>query len=619
MSILSSIMGKTYKQLEKDYMEAQSERMELKQRQSMLYNPDGFTQKVSKSNPLMMQKYKQEQSDITYRNVKPPTMVMTTRTSNGGRIPMNPFPIPNLYQLVRNVDAARIPIDVLIKEMHRNGFHIEPRFRLRCQQCGKEFQDMPLEETDEPECDVCGNKGEKNFDKPDWKERKIVSKLLKGKKNDNEQSFVQISKQVMRDRAIADDAYVILMYEYHIKDNKVVGKKLQAIEVASPMITYIIADSFGRRGYDDNGKKIWVCPRDQHRKSVVYAKDGNVPVCPMCKCECIPAYAEIMTAYAGWTSTNSSIVYARGEVLHVPAASWETGLYGYSRFYTVMSKAITLFHMDEYFRKYFDKMRPPKGALFVSTSNKASLNKTFNEMRDQAKRDPYDIYPIMVENERGNRNFVQYVNFTGSLQELQLDKVRDEFRRTMGAMFGILPLFAGEIQEGSWSQEGLQTMVVNRAVTADQEGAQDTFYDPLLKILGVNDWVLKLQQAEDTDLLREEQIAYQKNMNAQSMQAMGFGVELDADGNFVYTDKPIGQDQQMQQMDGDMDTEKKPPMADAGTQMTGEARLARPSDPGGSGQGFPAAGNNTSMAMKSHIDVDGAVHKKSFKVRKSGR
>ena len=578
-----------------DYNTLQSERDTLKAQQDLLYNPDAFAKSEDVSNPLMLQKYTQNGGDVSYKNIKPPTTILTTKTQNGGRIPLNPFPIPNLYQLVRNVDAVRIPIDVIVREVHRNGFHVEPRFRLRCQKCGKEFQDIPIQETEETECDICGNKGDDNFDKPDYKQRKIVSNLLLGRKNDNEQTFKQISKQIKRDCSIADDGYLILMYQYDIKDKKVVGKKLMGMEVSSPMITYMIADSIGRIGYDDMGQKIYVCPRGNHRANVYYNTGEAIPKCKVCGTECLEAHGEVMTTYAGFTNTNHSIVYAKGEILHVRSEAWEAALYGYSRLYTIMSKAITLFHMDEYFRKYFDKMRPPKGALFISTSNRTSLKKAFDEMYDASKRDPYLIYPIMVENERGNRNFVQYVNFTGNLQELQLDLVRDEFRRAIGASYGILPLFSGELQEGSWSQEGLQTMVVNRAVTVEQEYMQDSFYDPLLKILGVTDWVLKLQQAEDTDLLREEQIAYQKAVNAQLKQLMGFGVELDADGEYVTTDKPLGQPPVTDRGTGT----KKPPMADAATQSEGESRLPSPSDAGGTAQGFPASGNNTSRSMKS--------------------
>ena len=109
-----------------DYNTLQSERDTLKAQQDLLYNPDAFAKSEDVSNPLMLQKYTQNGGDVSYKNIKPPTTILTTKTQNGGRIPLNPFPIPNLYQLVRNVDAVRIPIDVIVREVHRNGFHVEP-------------------------------------------------------------------------------------------------------------------------------------------------------------------------------------------------------------------------------------------------------------------------------------------------------------------------------------------------------------------------------------------------------------------------------------------------------------------------------------------------------------
>ena len=60
-------------------------------------------------------------------------------SDSGSKIGLFPFPLSALYDMAKTVDALRIPIDVLNREIHRNGFEITPVFRYRCKRCKKDY------------------------------------------------------------------------------------------------------------------------------------------------------------------------------------------------------------------------------------------------------------------------------------------------------------------------------------------------------------------------------------------------------------------------------------------------------------------------------------------------
>jgi hypothetical protein len=62
---------------------------------------------------------------------------------------------------------------------------------------------------------------------------------------------------------------------------------------------------------------------------------------------------------------------------------------------------MSLTHMDEYIRKYFDKMRPPRGMLIIASRNYETFRKSWDMLEQKATEDPYMIHPLLVEQEKG--------------------------------------------------------------------------------------------------------------------------------------------------------------------------------------------------------------------------
>ena len=557
-------------------------------------------------------------------------------TDTGAKLPIFPFPLIMIYELSDNIDALRIPIETLNREIFKNGFEIVEKWKFKCTNCGKEFQYEPLA-TDLPDdqpfqsnqdnednalpkgkrratnkarkgivkddvmCDSCGNT---KLLRPVPKNRMLLEGLLNESINSNEQSLEDVSRQLERDLEVADNAYLLVLKNYWIDDNTgLISEKRteikEMIRVDPPQVA-MIADSDGRIGYDDKRNEIFVCPRFEHRDKRLTSN-----TCDKCGAQALKAIMEVNSVYSIGIPQPKRVIYGEGEVIW-KAGKYKPGLiYGFSPIYSIWSKAMSLTHMDEYIRKYFDKMRPPRGMLVIASRNYETFRKSWDMLEQKATEDPYMIHPLLVESEKGGKNMAQWIDFTGSLKELEFMALRKELRQIIGAVYGVLPLYFGEMPSG-WSQEGLQVTITNRAVTWSQDILRKAFLNKIAHLLGVDDWELRLKAGEETDKLRELQTQSTEIQNMAAMQGMGFEVKRTHTGEFKVSKDPIINPMMMAQ---EAEVEK-PQQKTRGNAMgqkkenkqsfQGEPKRGRSSDPGGQNQGAPASGTGTTMSKKNY-------------------
>jgi hypothetical protein len=358
----------------------------------------------------------------------------------------------------------------------------------------------------------------------------------------------------------------------------------------------MIADSDGRIGYDDKRNKIFVCPRFEHRDARLVE-----PKCDRCGAEALKAVIEVNSVYSIGIPQPKRVIYGEGEII------WKAGkykpnlLYGFSPIYSVWSKAMSLSHMDEYIRKYFDKMRPPRGMLVISSRNYDTFKKSWDVLEQKAQEDPYMIHPLLVENDKGGKNPAQWLDFTGSLKELEFIEVRKELRMIIGAVYGVLPFYYGETPAG-WSQEGLQVTITNRAVKFGQDILKKAFFSKISKMLNIDDWELQLKTGEDTDKLRDLQQDGIEIQNMMMLQQMGFDITRTHTGEFKVSKETALTAEMMfgvGAINGNQNGagKGKPATQENTQQFDGEPHNPRPSDIGGTAQGSPTSGS--SMSKKS--------------------
>ena len=571
-------------------------------------------------------------------------------TDTGAKLPIFPFPLIMIYELADNIDALRIPIETLNREIFKNGFEVVEKYKYKCNNCGKEFQYQPLatdipddqafEANNDPEsphprkkvkalpppsveqalhedvqCDTCGSN---DLVRPRPENRKILEDMLSKPVNGNDQTLEDVTRQLERDLEISDNAYLLCLKNYFIDDRtgKIDHKRTEIKEYLriDPPQVAMIADSDGRIGFDDKRNALFVCPRFEHRD-----KRLTTPKCDRCGAEALKAVMEVNSVYSIGIPQPKRVVYGEGEVI------WKAGkyrphlIYGYSPIYSIWSKAMSLSHMDEYIRKYFDKMRPPRGLLVVASRNYETFRKSWDALSQKATEDPYMIHPLMVESDKGSSNMAQWMDFTGSLKELEFIEIRRELRMIIGAVFGVLPFYYGETPAG-WSQEGLQVTITNRAVKWGQEILEKAFFRKIAAHFGVEDWTLQLKLGEETDKLRDLQTDGVEIQNMAMLQQMGFEITRTHTGEFkISKDSAItGELLAMQggglggiNCRGDMMGQQQ----ENATNFQGEPKNSRPSDIGGTMGQSPASGKGTSLSKKSAYP-DG-ITPKNFEVVKS--
>ena len=400
-----------------------------------------------------------------------------------------------LDRLFNDSDILRITIRALINKMFRRGIEIVP------------IVENPSEE-----------------------QRGILNKLLH-RVNENDQTMKDMLKMFEQNLDVTDDAYIIIAKSYSFANGQIVGSEPKEIISAHPAYMRIISDSEGRKGYNDKGEKVYVDPTDRY-KLISETEANSMNFVSREGIGLLPAHfrGELGKDY-GHTSMNDNqsryIYYIEGEVIH--QSKWNPSLlYGYSNIHACWMKVITLIGQDRYFLLNYTKYRSPRALLTIGTTNYASAKKAWQELKEEAARDPHTLHPMLIENESGNKNNVQLTELLKSPQDMQLIEFRNEDRRSIGALWGVMPIFQADIQQsGGLNNETFQVDVTNISVQEGQEIYNDNIFPWITKNWGITDWAFKLREPEEDDEMEEEKLLEVKIDNATKMSGMGFQTSYD--------------------------------------------------------------------------------------------
>lgn len=366
-------------------------------------------------------------------------------------------------------------------------------------------------------------------DNPDEEQRKVMNQMLHNI-NENEQTMKGMLKMFEQNIDVTDDAYMIIAKDYSFLNGEIVSATPKEIISAHPAYMRIISDSEGRRGYNDSGEKVYVDPTDR-TKLIPETEAKGMNFVGKTGIKLMPAHyrGEVGKDY-GAQSMNGNvsqyIYYIEGEVLH--QSFWNpTLLYGSSNIHSCWMKIVTLIGQDRYFLLNYTKHRPPRALLTIGTTNFASAKKSWQELKAEAARDPHGLHPMLIENESG-KNPVNFIDLLKSPQEMQLIEYRNELRRSVGALWGVMPIFAGDLQQsGGLNNETFQVDVTNISVQEGQEMYNDKIFPWVTKNWGITDWAFKLREPEEDDEMEEANMTGVLIDNATKMSSMGFEVSWD--------------------------------------------------------------------------------------------
>ena len=423
--------------------------------------------------------------------------------------------IPALYATVQESIILRTTINTLCQEIFRRGYYWEKKFHKKCVECEEEYQH------DVEVCTLCGGEVEE----PDV-DQLMYPKWLLEQRNEQDQTFFDVMREIEWDLNIVDDAFVVMQKEYFIdeKTKQTEFFRVKSLMRADPTFMRLVADKRGVRG----GRWL-ICPRASCRDKT-YPHNDEHSECERCG-QTLQDVHFVNSAGAGKTQ-----YYLEGEVLHISKFN-PSKLYGRSPVATMWRQAMTLAAMDNYMYLAYSKRRIPRGVLAITTDNIQSTASFWKGAEEKMERDPHYIPKVGIESATG-RGKVEFVRFMDSMDEMQYAQVRDEIRQRIASFYGVSNIFMMDTGKGGLNNEGMQILVTNRAVEFGQHIYTRDLFPRMLKEMGVTDWKVTLYpNEEEDDVTRLRRDEMEVNV-AQRMVQLGFQPELKEDAardiRFVY-------------------------------------------------------------------------------------
>ena len=432
---------------------------------------------------------------------------------------------PIIYHIASSSVILRTCITQLKNEVFRRGVLLERKFAVKCEDCGHEHEKPAVK------CSECEST---NLRKPDFKQKKYAQSLLFDRYvNSSEQLFIDVLKELEDDLNIMDDAYIILVKEYYVDGNSNIRlQRIKEMYRGDPATMHIYCDEEG-----DRGTMGFTCIHHRDFKA-----EDEYSGCEACGGKLYPIH------YVNRVNGNEQF-FIEGEVLHFSKYS-PSRLYGQSPVITLFNHITTLIAMEQYVNSSYTKSRMPKGLLAVQTRNIESMKTFWRAVKEKMESDPHFI-PVMGIEADGGKGSVEWIKFMDSLKEMDYVAVKEDLRDRIAAFYGVSKIFmADNSTSGGLNNEGMQILVTNRAVEMAQNVYNNYVFPFLTRQFCITDWVLKLPPSEEEDeiaVLRKREI--EVNIAA-STKNLGFEVDMDENGEFVFT-KPEPQPQQGGQKEGE--------------------------------------------------------------------
>jgi len=429
-----------------------------------------------------------------------------------GATPIYAIPLNFYYELAYNNDIIRTSIRALIQETFRKGVRVVKRYELKCVNCGTEFHRYVAV------CPVCGSK---TFVEPNEANRVFLEKVVEDA-NRNDESLIDVLQAIDWDINVVDNAYLVVIKNYYYdEDGRLIGAEPVEIIRADPRGMRLVMNKEGRMGVLNPGKFAFFCPA--HRETLVevergeveeLSEKGDMPRCPKCNRQMLPAYFSFVKA--GGETT----YYAEGEVLHIKKFTYGLG-YGYPPLATIWMKAMILMRQDYFILMGYHLMRSPRGILLFKGVSPEQIQQAWLKMMEVARVNPHMLTPLVLPAE----SEVQYIDIGFELRDIDFGDYREELRRAITALYGVMPIFLGESYGAG--RDVMQILVTNRAVEMEQRLFNDKILPWLSRQLGVDDWVFELAPSELRDERTFMEIQQAKLDMIERLKGMGYKVEVE--------------------------------------------------------------------------------------------
>jgi len=490
-----------------------------------------------------------------------------------------------LLELSKNHWLLRTIIRTRTDEIINPNWEIKARYRKKCTSCGKEYQDIDVEECDNPGC------GSKEFDEPDIEQYKKLQAFIKNPSPDRTmEKFI---------RSTFHYGFSLDKYMWEIAQTKKYDPatgKYSKTSSNTPNVRILDASTIlpNVNAYGDYGNYEWFCPvcyMEQYMQDKMdhvvdireYIDRGTpIPSCKYCGGELKP------TAYV--QEINGKVVarWTKDEIVSESPQSIDPHVDGLSSIVPAIKHLYIIDYMDSYNLQIYTQ--GDVGSLIIfpdtdSTEVKELQQDLENELKKRVYRDVItgkaepglQIMTGMVGVKSGKEpKRLQLMETLSNLQSLDFYVLYVE---KVCGLFGVIPVFSAQKSQGDKSSSLSVSLNVPNSVTrASMTNFEESFNNKLLPKIGITDWLFTFGKVESKDMMRDAQIK-QTNMMAISLAVdKGFDVEVQPDlMNYTVSSEPTHE----------------PPVADTSSRLT-EGKIPQSKDgapnrtmPGGAGSGVP--------------------------------
>jgi len=416
-------------------------------------------------------------------------------------IPLLPFEEEYLYQLALDSDTLRTGLNTLRRMLFRRGIEVEAK-----------------------------------VSEPDQVQEAAVTQIIK-RINNNKQGLLTLGKQFEWDLNVQDNAYLLAIKSYYFDfDGKIIDPLTKTSEIirASPIRMRKISDEKGNMGVTPDGKKLYVCPTDRKTTYTEQQAENTNFYSPKTGHELRQVF------YRGEEGNGDYIYYYDDEVFYT-AKHNPSLIYGYSPIFAIWQKIVSIIQQDRYIRTAYQHSRNPKGLLLINAVNHASIKKSWEELREKARENPHDINPLLYEGPQKSGQTATWIDLMKPLTEMQYTEGRNEMRRSILAIYGMMPIMGGDIETGGGlNNESEQITVSNMAIEEAQKIYNEEVFPWILKQFGITDYEILLREPQEKDELETEKLWEAKIQNATQMRQMGFEVTyIPKERDFKYSEESV--------------------------------------------------------------------------------
>jgi len=461
------------------------------------------------------------------------------------RIPQ--FKEEELLEISKNHWLIRTILRARTEEIINAGWAIESRYRKKCKSCGKEYQNIDVDECNNPGCDS------KDFDEPNTDEYKKLQAFLKEPApNKTMDKFISstlhygisLSKYFWEIAQVKTwDTSTMMYTRTPARETRVLNAStiLPVANVYGDLGGYeYFCPSCYEAQYLETGRDAFIDIREHIQRRVA------IPPCKICGGELES------TAYVQNVNGKTVARWTKDELIAEYTWSLEPSVEGLSCIVPAIKHLYIIDYMDAYNLQIYTQGDVGSLVIFPDTDDVEVQElqvKLDNKLKQRLYRDvitgsserSLQILTAMIGVKSGKEP--TRLQLMESLDKLQSFDYYTLYVEKVCGVFGVIPTFTRQSSQGDAGNKLAMTMLVPNSVTkATMINFEEAFNNKLLPKLGINDWVFKFGKVESKDLMRDAQIK-QTNMMAVSLAIdKGFDVELTPDAmNYTVSSEPVNE------------------------------------------------------------------------------